>query len=76
MGYKAYLPTIGFRTIPYSSTYSPLKGDIAVMPSLNGHPDGHIAMFTGMIWVSDFKQRDHWGSSAYRNNGECTIFRW
>ena len=28
---------------------------------------GHIAMFTGGEWISDFIQRDMWGGSAYRN---------
>ncbi|MBI5428023.1 MAG: hypothetical protein HZA02_07065 [Nitrospinae bacterium] len=38
--------------------YKPQKGDIAVFqPPQNGkHPDGHIQMYNGEQWVSDFKQ--------------------
>lgn len=74
--YAEYLPMIGFRQIPYDSSYVPRAGDIAVMPALSGHPHGHISMFTGTQWVSDFKQSDMWGGSAYRQNGKCVIFRW
>jgi type VI secretion system secreted protein VgrG len=43
------------------------KGDIAVIQNYPGGTiDGHIAMYTGKIWISDFKQRDMWSGPGYR----------
>lgn len=47
--------------------YRPEKGDIVVIPNVKGgSPAGHIAMFSGEDWISDFKQNDIWGGGAYR----------
>ena len=35
---------------------SPQKGDVVVIQPIANHPAGHMAMFDGQIWVSDFKQ--------------------
>ncbi|REE17561.1 hypothetical protein B0G71_0514 [Paraburkholderia sp. BL27I4N3] len=32
------------------------KGDVVVIQPIASHPAGHMAMFDGRIWVSDFKQ--------------------
>lgn len=76
--YDNFLPKIGFVAIQYTdiSYYQPQKGDIVVMPRITGHNYGHIAMYSGNEWISDFKQNDLWGGSAYRNNGQCTVYRW
>ena len=34
----------------------PLKGDVVVIQPIPHHPDGHMAMYDGTIWISDFKQ--------------------
>lgn len=53
--------------------YSPKKGDIAVFqsPDLINHPHGHIQMYNGKEWVSDFKQgegkRHFWPGPTYRD---------
>ena len=45
------------------------KGDIAVIQNYSeGRIDGHIAMYTGKIWISDFKQRDMWSGPGYREH--------
>jgi hypothetical protein len=31
-------------------------GDVAVIQPIPGHPHGHMTMYNGKIWVSDFKQ--------------------
>lgn len=74
--YKNFLPTIGFMEILYNDHYVAQKGDIVVIPNMDGHPHGHIAIFTGEIWISDYKQVDMWGGKDYRTAKLCTIFRW
>ncbi|WP_136515138.1 hypothetical protein [Geomonas edaphica] len=55
--YKDYLPRIGFETVD-TEKYVPRTGDIAVFPAdvPTGHVHGHIEMFTGDKWQSDFVQ--------------------
>lgn len=63
--YIDYLPNIGFKFIDLvdasyntkSGKYIPEPGDIAVYQK-NGNPSvpGHICMWTGAEWASDFKQ--------------------
>jgi len=31
-------------------------GDVGIVQSIRGHPFGHMAMYDGTFWVSDFKQ--------------------
>lgn len=77
--YTAFLPTKGFKhiaTLPnvqeqknFSSSKA-RKGDIAVM---SHGKYGHICMWNGNQWVSDFKQSNMW---PYSGNGVCRIFRY
>lgn len=47
--------------------YDPLEGDVVVLqPYSGGNPAGHIAMFSGEDWISDFVQRDIWAGPGYR----------
>src|SRR5689334_24816601 len=57
--YGISLIAVGFQPIllPYPRI-SFLPGDVVVMDGIPGHPEGHMAMFDGKIWISDFKQRD------------------
>lgn len=74
--YVSYLPTIGFQHVATLgdnwNSFSFCPGDIAVMQK-PGNPTapGHICMYTGHIWVSDFKQPG--GPYVYRsqNGGHC-----
>lgn len=52
--------------------YSPHKLDIAVFDDKVGH--GHIAMFDGQDWYSDFKQKDCAGGRAYRDPNISVCF--
>ena len=45
---------LGFDEI---SKGSPRKGDIYVEDRTNTHPNGHIAIYDGYNWVSDFVQK-------------------
>ena len=75
--YDPVLTRYGFSRSRYSKglliesvnckNYFPEAGDIAVIPNVaGGRSEGHIAMFTGKEWISDFKQRDMWGGGLYR----------
>lgn len=48
------LKNIGFNEIKKPSSFK--KGDITVTESNASHPDGHMAMWTGTQWISDFVQ--------------------
>ena len=81
-----YLLGRGLPTVAFDDNYSPRVGDIAVFGAIQGHQDGHIQMWNGQEWVSDYRQdrgnnnNGFWSSQNYRNahaNGEgrITIFR-
>lgn len=72
--YDTFFPKLGFYQVE-KNDYIPQKGDIIVLKAVENHPHGHIAMFSGDKWISDFVQRDMWGGSAYRNKAEYTLFR-
>ena len=76
--YDSFLPKLGFEPIPLTD-YKPLKGDVIVIkPPQNqsGHEHGHIAMYNGQKWISDFTQRDMFGGAIYRKKGtEYYLFR-
>jgi hypothetical protein len=42
--------------------YTPQKGDVVVIQKTSTSPDGHMAMFDGKQWVSDFVQEDREGN--------------
>lgn len=77
--YTAFLPLKGFKHIEtlvnrqqqmqFSSSKAQ-RGDIAVM---SHGTYGHICMWNGNQWVSDFKQNNMW---PYSGNGVCRIFRY
>jgi predicted chitinase len=52
------------------------KGDIAAFGSVKGHKYGHIAMWTGTQWVSDFKQKSFWVANQYSIEKKYAIYRW
>jgi len=66
--YAPYLKLKGFKSVDLKN-YQPKKGDVVVIQNYkDGDVNGHIAMYDGAIWVSDFKQRDMWGGPGYRKN--------
>jgi hypothetical protein len=77
--YVPFLQNRGFREVEQED-YVPRIGDIVVMRAFRGtrnHPHGHIQMFNGTGWVSDFRQRDFWPGRDYRNyQPQTTILRW
>jgi hypothetical protein len=84
--YGSFLKSKGFTAIP-SADYQQKnrkKGDIVVIDAVmetegasKNHKDGHIAMFNGTIWMSDFEQQDFWGGPDYRKvKPKHTFYRW
>ena len=76
--YISYLPSIGFEFIKKvsktdASSFNAEPGDIAVYQK-SGNPNvpGHICMWTGERWVSDFKQNN---MIVYQRTPEAYIFR-
>lgn len=64
--YGPYLTKAGLKAVA-TKDYTPAKGDIVVIQSYAAKdPAGHIAMYDGKQWVSDFKQRDIWAGPGYR----------
>lgn len=72
--YDTFLLTKGYVEVN-TLNYTPQAGDIIVLERVPGHEYGHIAMFDGAKWISDFVQKDMWGGSAYRNKAEYSILR-
>lgn len=77
--YIDFLPKIGFKHIvTLNSRQTQLDfskneaniGDIAVM---SHGKYGHICIWNGNNWISDFKQNNMW---PYTGNGICKIFRY
>jgi len=64
--YGQFLKSAGFLEI---SQNTPLKpGDVAIIQPIKGHPYGHMCMFDGRIWISDFRQyRGFYPGLDYRN---------
>jgi hypothetical protein len=44
--------------------YKPIAGDVAIYQAFEGHRHGHIQMFNGVRWVSDFLQKNMYPDHA------------
>ncbi len=54
----------------FPAGYTPQKGDVAVIqPYKGGNTAGHMTMFDGKNWVSDFQQRGMYSGPTYRAKG-------
>lgn len=69
--YSYILPYYKFNQIDLEN-YKPQKGDIVVIENSNEHFWGHIAMYNGIQWISDFKQRN---MNPYKKEYNYKIFR-
>ncbi len=80
--YGAKLAASGFRPVSiwdgilpsrlnqygYLQDYVVTAGDVAVIqPYDGGNPSGHMTMYDGQHWLSDFRQRGIWPGPGYRN---------
>ena len=72
--YDKFLSKQGFRKIGHNlNSYTPRAGDIMVFDKTANHIYGHVQMFNGTNWVSDFVQNTPYPWSDY---GRYSIFRW
>ena len=60
---KGVLVGMGYVEIPKPKEFK--KGDITVTDRNKAHPHGHIAMWSGKKWISDFVQNSE---KVYRND--------
>lgn len=65
--YKYYLHISNFDYIEDYANYVPKKGDVVVFPMTLEHLGGHIAIWNGKQWVSDFKQESIYVDEDYKN---------
>lgn len=56
------LVNAGFRLV-YDQ---PHAGDVAVIQNIVGHDSGHVCIYDGQQWISDFVQRTMYPGQAYR----------
>jgi hypothetical protein len=64
--YGSVLRKFKFTEVPQQH-YDPEPGDIVVIqPCDGGNSAGHIQMYSGAEWISDFRQRDEWPGPRYR----------
>ncbi len=64
--YAEFLSIKEFNEIDLTN-YNPEKGDIMVIePYKGGNPAGHIQMYNGKQWISDFFQRTLYPGPGYR----------
>ena len=72
-GYGPILRHSGFLTVAPGE--KPQKGDVVVFQPVEGHPDGHVAMFDGKQWISDYKQDSIYAASPHKNGAPYVIYR-
>ena len=67
---KNLIATGKFQSIPYSKDYVPQIGDVMSIPAgLGQHAKaGHVAIWNGRYWVSDFVQKNTRGNTAATND--------
>ncbi len=70
--YKDFLLDLGFIEIPKTNKRE--IGDIVVFNAVRNHPYGHIAIWNGNQWISDFKQRNLFVAKEYSSK-DATYFR-
>ena len=63
---KNLIATGKFQSIPYSKDYVPQTGDVMSLPAGLGQnaKAGHVAIWNGRYWVSDFVQKNTRGNTA------------
>lgn len=70
--YKDILPQLGFIEI---SSGDVQKGDICVLSQNSKSEFGHIAIYDGYHWISDYKQKDIFPNNCYKNESVVHYYR-
>ncbi len=77
--YDRSLLAAGFVPVPVHTPQEQfMVGDIVIVEPIPGHPHGHMAMFDGSAWISDFRQRHgHYPGPRYRQlRPAYTVYRY
>lgn len=75
--YGFSLQTVGFITLgQFTGPYE--AGDVGMVSPIPHHPHGHMAMFNGVNWISDFTQLHGWypGSTYQKLKPVFAIYRY
>jgi hypothetical protein len=72
--YGPFLLRHGAQTVPQDS-YTPQVGDVVVFDKTGQHPYGHIEMYDGRHWVSDFMQHSFSPYHDATSTPTFTIYR-
>jgi hypothetical protein len=72
--YGPFLERLGAVVVP-NENYVPQAGDIAVFARNAAHPHGHIQIYDGNQWISDFKQRNFNPYKDPKSAGPHKIYR-
>ncbi|MBM1021652.1 MULTISPECIES: hypothetical protein [unclassified Enterobacter] len=68
VGFKVVYTYSGNGSVDTAIIPGQQAGDVVVIQPIDGHPHGHIAIFNGTNWVSDFVQlRGFYPGQLYRN---------
>lgn len=65
--YEPGLLKAGFRVIEIKDDSEIEKGDVIIYQVTKTSPWGHIAVWTGKIWVSDYRQESKFPDETYHN---------
>ena len=72
--YGDSLEKVAFREVR-ESEWDIVAGDVVVIQPIAGHPHGHMAMYNGSLWVSDFvQQRGYYPGPSYRKQKPPVAF--
>ena len=67
--YGSSLNTAGFTEYSSVPPGGYKAGDIAVIQAPDSkQPNGHMQMYSGTNWISDFVQKSFWAGPSYRSN--------
>jgi hypothetical protein len=64
-GFDAEVKVGAHQGFPPKKKYTPQAGDVVVIQGTSTSPHGHMAMYSGKQWISDFKQRTFWPGREY-----------
>ncbi len=73
--FDPYLQRHGAQVVAADKSYIPQPGDTAVFAKTGQHPHGHIEVFDGTEWVSDFRQRSFSPYRDVESTPPVTVYR-
>lgn len=70
------LGKVGFAPVDWQN-WKPQPGDILAQQEMPGHRYGHVSMFSGRLWMSDYLQKNMWGgiNTGYHRRKQGVILR-